>query len=170
MSSKFSARLNFMTRVYNTILFIALLSVTTLLYSCEQVAVFEKNVVFPKDEWSRKFESTGSFQIADTISAYNIYVVLRHRDSYNYNNIWVDLGLQSPGDSMYRQKINLTLGNDAGWEGSGMNDIWEVRKLITTQPRRFKRAGTYNFAIRQIMRDDPLTGIMSAGLRIQKKE
>ena len=72
---------------------------------------------------------------------------------------------------MFFQNINLTLANDAnGWEGSGMNDIWEVRKLVNGQPRRFIKAGDYKFSITQIMRDNPLPGIMSAGLRVQRAE
>ena len=79
------------------------------------------------------------------------------------------MGLQPPGDSMHFQKLDLTLGNDAdGWEGSGMNDIWEIRKVINNQPRRFKKSGEYRFSIRHIMRDDPLPSVMSAGLRVEK--
>jgi gliding motility-associated lipoprotein GldH len=139
------------------------------LHGCATIDVFEKNTPIPGNRWSRDFAATGSFEITDTASFYNIYIVLRHTDSYNYNNIWLNVGVMSPGDSMRFQKIDLTLGNDReGWEGTGMNDIWEVRKLIFGQPRRFVRPGTYNFSIRHIMRDDPLPHVMSAGLRIEK--
>ena len=81
------------------------------------------------------------------------------------------MGLQIPGDSMQYQKLELTLGNDAtGWEGSGMNDIWEVRKLINGKPMRFRKSGEYNYSISQIMRDEPLKHIMNAGLRVEKAE
>jgi gliding motility-associated lipoprotein GldH len=69
------------------------------------------------------------------------------------------------------QKINLVLGDDAnGWEGTGTNDIWEVRKLLNGAPRRFKKAGRYSFSISQIMRDNPLLNVMSVGLRIEKQK
>ncbi|MEI2748812.1 MAG: hypothetical protein V9E88_08650 [Ferruginibacter sp.] len=61
------------------------------------------------------------------------------------------------------------MGEDAnGWEGSGMNDIWEVRKPLNTQARRFKKKGQYYFKLVNIMRDDPLQHVMSAGLRVEK--
>jgi gliding motility-associated lipoprotein GldH len=142
---------------------------TCVLYSCGRVDVYEKNATIPSYAWSRSHHAKGEFQITDTNSLYNIYIVLRHLDKYAYNNIWLNVGLKSPGDSMYNQKVNLTLGNDvSGWEGTGMNDIWEVRKLISGQPRRFKKAGDYQFDISHIMRDEPLQGIMSAGLRVEK--
>ncbi len=139
------------------------------LFSCRQIDVYEKNTPIPKYEWQRNFAANGSFTIKDTSAFYNVSVVLRHTDAYAYNNIWLNIGLQSPGDSMYFQKIDLLLGNDAnGWEGAGMNDIWEVRKLLNGQARRFKKAGTYQFQISQLMRDEPLKNVMSAGLRVEK--
>lgn len=139
--------------------------------SCKQIDVFEKNTVIPAYAWQQSFSVNGDFLITDTLAAYSIYLVLRHTDAYQYNNIWLNIGLQPPGDSMRFQKVNLQLGNDAnGWEGTGMNDIWEVRKLLNGEPRRFKQPGKYRFKILQIMRDDPLLFIMSCGLRIEKKK
>jgi gliding motility-associated lipoprotein GldH len=142
-----------------------------LIASCKQVDVYERNTVIPNYEWKADFSASGNFIITDTISHYVIYLVLRHTDAYKYNNIWLNIGLQPPGDSLNKQKVDLVLGDDVnGWEGSGMNDIWEVRKLLNGQPRRFRQAGNYHFSISQIMRDDPLKGIMSVGLRLEKNE
>jgi gliding motility-associated lipoprotein GldH len=140
-------------------------------HSCRQIEVFEKNTTIPAYKWEQNFSAKGDFIISETITAYSIYLVLRHTDAYQYNNIWLNIGLQPPGDSMRIQKVNLLLGDDAnGWEGSGMNDIWEVRKLLNGEPRRFKKLGKYSFTISQIMRDNPLFHIMSVGLRIEKKK
>ena len=139
--------------------------------SCTQIEIFEKNTSIPNYKWQQGFAAKGDFVIADTVSPYNIYLVLRHTDTYQYNNIWLNIGLQPPGDSMHIQKVNLILGDDAnGWEGAGMNDIWEVRKLLNGDARRFKQPGKYSFSISQIMRDNPLLHIMSVGLRIEKKK
>ncbi len=147
------------------------LAVTCCLFvsSCNQADIFEKNTAIPNYEWQQRFTAKGDFVITDTTSAYSIYLVLRHTDAYKYNNIWLNIGLQPPGDSMYIQKVNLSLGDDAnGWEGSGMNDIWELRKLLNGEPRRFKQAGKYQFTISHIMRDNPLLHVMSVGLRVEK--
>ena len=139
--------------------------------SCTQIDIFEKNTTIPKYEWQQSFTAKGDFVITDTTSAYSIYLVLRHTDAYKYNNIWLNIRLQPPGDSTHLQKVNLALGDDAnGWDGTGMNDIWEVRKLLNGAPRRFKQPGKYSFSISQIMRDNPLPYIMSVGLRIEKQK
>lgn len=151
--------------------FILLCSTVVLLCACGRINVYEKNTAIPGYKWQQNFAAKGEFSINDTTSAYSIYIVLRHTDAYKYNNIWLNVGMQPPGDTMFFQNINLTLANDAnGWEGSGMNDIWEVRKLENGQPRRFIKPGEYKFSITQIMRDNPLPGIMSAGLRVQRAE
>lgn len=142
-----------------------------LLYaSCTQLSSFEKNTSIPKYEWHNSFAATGSFLITDTAGSYTTYIVLRHTDAYKYNNIWLNIGIQAPGDSMRYQKVDMQLGSDArGWTGTGMNDIWEVRQLLASPLLRFNKPGNYNFRITQIMRDDPLPAIMSAGLRVEKQ-
>ena len=112
-----------------------------------------------------------TFIITDTTASYNIFIVLRHTDAYNYNNLWLTLGSQAPGDSIHSQNINIELGNDAkGWEGTGMDDIFEIRKNITPGPLPFKKAGNYTFTIAQIMRENPLRQFLNVGIRVEKVE
>jgi gliding motility-associated lipoprotein GldH len=139
------------------------------LFSCRQTDLFEKNTTIPAYEWQSNFIARGSFKITDTSSSYYIYLVIRHTDAYKYNNLWLNVGIQAPGDSMQYRKVDVQLGDDAnGWKGTGMNDIWEVRELFNEDAKPFKKAGTYNFNISQLMRDNPLAHIMSAGIRVDK--
>ena len=151
-------------------IFLLILLLSSAFISCREIDLFEKNIAVPNMQWFNNYNATGSFIIKDTNSTYNVLIVLRHTDAYLYNNIWLNVGLQAPGDAGLKyQKINLTLGNDdKGWEGIGMNDIWEVRKLISGVPKKFIKPGTYNFSIAQLMRDNPLQHIISVGLSVQK--
>ncbi len=136
--------------------------------SCTQLETFEKNTSIPNYQWNSNFKTEGSFLITDTAATYKAYVVLRHTDAYKYNNIWLNVGIAEPGDSLHFRKVDMQLGTDAdGWAGSGMNDIWELRQLLMI--KRFTKTGTYKFAISQIMRDDPLPAVMSAGMRLEKQ-
>ena len=148
-------------------LFIVIASV--LLSACTQLDVFEKNTVIPKNQWQYSLIPNFDFTIKDTTASYNVYIVLRHTDAYHYNNIWLNVGTRSPADTMRYQKFDLQLGTDAkGWEGTGMDDVWELRKLITNGPVKFNRAGNYTFSVAQIMRENPLANIMSVGVRVEK--
>ena len=123
----------------------------------------------PPQGWYYNNRPAFSFAIKDTSAAYNIFLVLRHTDAYKYNNIWLSIGSQAPGDSMRYQNIDITLGTDAkGWEGHGMDDIFELRKNITRGPLPFKKPGTYTFSIAQIMRENPLKHILNVGIRVEK--
>lgn len=148
----------------------ALVAILLMTLSCGTIDVFEKNMPVPAHEWSSAFKPEIAFEITDTASAYNIYVVVRHTQAYNYNNMWVNVEFSVPGDSTYRQRVNLLLAtDDRGWLGSGMDDIYEHRVLINKSgPQKFPRPGKYAFRLENIMREDPLEHVMNVGIRIEK--
>jgi gliding motility-associated lipoprotein GldH len=139
------------------------------LTACSKIDVFEKNIAIPGHKWNYNMQPLFDFTISDTTAQYNLYLVLRHTDAYPYNNIWLNIGSQAPADTMRYQRFDLQLGTDAGgWEGNGMDDIWEVRKSITKGPIKFNKKGNYKFSVAQVMRENPLTEIMSVGVRVEK--
>ena len=149
-------------------LFIILSACCLLIIACTTVDVFEKNITIPKHEWGSSFKPEIVFEIKDTVSTYNIFVVIRHSDAYRYKNIWVNIYTQPPGDSINKQQLDLRLAtDDKGWLGSGMDDIYEHRIIITEKPVTLK-AGTYRFRFENIMREDPLEHVMNVGIRVEK--
>ena len=144
-------------------------AVAILLAACGTVDVFEKNVAIPDHEWSSSFKPVISFEITDTASLYNIYAVIRHTDAYRYNNLYMNVYFQVPGDTLRKERLDLRLATDGkGWLGTGMDDIFEQRILITREPQRLTKAGVYNFTLENIMREDPLQNVMNVGIRVEK--
>ena len=143
------------------------------LSSCNTIDIYEKTVAIPGHAWKSGFKPSFSFTIKDTSVPYQLFIVLRHNEKYNYNNIYINLYVQSPGkDSIQKIQLPLTLANNDGWLGSGMDDIYEHRIQLTQQGKDFyfKKSGTYTFRIEQIMREDPLQNVLDIGLRIEKKQ
>lgn len=138
--------------------------------SCKQANLYERIQNVPKAEWSSDFKPSFSFDIQDTAAFYNLYVTIRHTNTYPFNNIWLMANLQLPGDSSKEQKLDLTLAGTDKWLGIGMDDIYEHRIPLTTRPIQFKRSGTAVFSLQNIMRQDPLPGVMQVGFRIEKVE
>ncbi|MBA2249925.1 MAG: gliding motility lipoprotein GldH [Chitinophagaceae bacterium] len=137
--------------------------------ACSPIDLFEKTVAIPNQTWYNTYKPSFTFAITDTTSLYNIFLVLRHTDSYKYNNIWLNISSDVAGDSIHFQNLNIALGSDAtGWEGNGMDDIFDIRKPITNGPVAFKKTGKYTFAISQIMRENPLTSILNVGILVEK--
>ena len=140
-----------------------------LLLACTKINVFEKNVTLKDHIWQSSIKPVLTFNISDTTSVYNLYIVLRHSDAYDFNNIWIRCTVISPADSTKKSRdYNLPLAtNDKGWSGIGMDDIFEQRVLI--QPRtKFNAAGEYQFILEQIMREDPLEHILNVGMRVER--
>jgi gliding motility-associated lipoprotein GldH len=150
-------------------MFALLLVLVSFITACETIDVFEKNVNIPGHEWSNSFRPEIAFEISDTTSLYNIYVVLRHTDAYRYKNIYMNIYTQVPGDTLLKQRLDLQLAtDDKGWLGSGMDDIFEHRIRITKDPQKLTKAGLYKFTLEQIMREEPLQHVMNVGIRVEK--
>ena len=149
--------------------YLLLIVTSIIIFSCKHIDVFEKSNPIPGRKWKSNYASSGSFDITDTSAYYKMYLVLRHTDAYKYNNIWLNIGIQQPDDTMAFQKVNYALGSDAtGWYGSGMDDIWEIRILLSGNHSKFNKPGNYKFSIFHIMRDNPLPEVMNAGIRVEK--
>lgn len=151
----------------SSFLFFALI-LTVLASGCIYINMYERQATIPSQKWTYDFSPEYKFEIKDTTSRFLIYVTLRHTDQYRYNNIWLRIGSQAPGDTMKFQNLNLQLGGKDSWEGKGMDDIYEVRKLISDGPVSFRKPGEYIFSISQIMRENPLKYVLNAGIRLEK--
>lgn len=144
-----------------------LLFASYLLYACTTADLYEKTVSIPEQEWKTSFTPEFSFTINDTTSLYQVFFVLRHTEKYNYNNLWINLYSQPPGDTVHKAPYELQLAtNEKGWLASGMNDIYEHR-LKLTRPVQLK-AGEYKLKLENIMREDPLKHILNIGIRVEK--
>jgi gliding motility-associated lipoprotein GldH len=131
------------------------------------LGVYEKTVSFSNHSWNTNNRPAFDFVISDTASSYNIYVVLRHTDAYKYNNIWLNLTTSAPGDTAKSQQLNLKIGDNKKWFGSAMDDIIEYRVPITQNAVQLK-PGKYTFILQHIMRQDELTEMLNAGIRVEK--
>ena len=146
------------------------LSAIVVITSCNwTTGVFEKNMPFDNHEWPSSLKPDIVFEISDTVSLYNIYIVLRHTDAYHFNNIYVRATVREPGEEKGRSgDYDLQLAtNGKGWIGTAMDDIYDARLLV--QPKtRFRKSGIYHITLEQLMREDPLKNVLSAGLRVER--
>lgn len=140
-----------------------------ILVSCTTIDLYEKAVTIPKHQWNSSFKPSFDFTIKDTSAPYRLFLILRHTEKYNFNNLFVNVYVKGPGqDTAQKIQQDLVLAtNDKGWLASGMDDIYEHRIQLGSD--QGLRAGNYTFTIEQIMREDPLENVLNVGLRIEKK-
>jgi gliding motility-associated lipoprotein GldH len=145
-----------------------------IIVSCTTIDLYEKSVSIPNHSWKSSYKPSFTFSIKDTTSPYQLFLILRHNDKYNFNNIYINLVTKQPGaDTTQTARYDLRLATDnEGWLASGMDDIYEHRIPLTPVGGRFlfKKPGEYTFSIEQIMRENPLNNVLNVGLRIEKKQ
>ena len=152
--------------------FLLAVSCVLLLETCTKIDIYEKNVVLPKHRWPARFKPEFTFTLKDTSVSYQLYLVIRHNEKYNYNNLWVNIYSQSPGDSLKKSMFELPLAsNEKGWLATGMDDIYEHRIALRSPLDNLiiKNPGNYKFVVEHIMREDPLENVLSVGLLVEKK-
>jgi len=140
---------------------------TLLIASCTTIDLYEKNVTIPGFRWKSSYKPEFTFSIRDTTAPYQLFLVLRHTEKYTYNNIWINLYSQPPGDTVHKASFELQLATNEKWLATGMDDIYEHRIKLTDP--QYLKAGTYHFKVEQIMREDPLEHVMNVGIRVEKK-
>lgn len=130
--------------------------------------VYEHMSFFPKQEWSSSQKQSFNFEVTDTAASYRLYLVLRHTDAYNWNNIWVNIEFKAP-DTTYMIKREFVLADNRKWHGTVVDDIVDQRIPFNQNniPTPLKK-GKYTFTLQQVMREDPLQHVLNAGIRVEK--
>jgi gliding motility-associated lipoprotein GldH len=151
--------------------FLLLLPLFLFLAACNKINVYEKHAAIPGFSWSKTFAPQFEFENTSAQSRYRIFLVVRHTNAYKYGNLWVRLNITPKGDSTQSEEFNIALTrNNEQWAGTGMDDIYELRRELKFQKIRLEKdISACTFSLEQIMRDDPLKNIMNVGLRIEKK-
>lgn len=146
-----------------------------LTYGCNipNSAYFQKEVSVKDGQWASDMEPVFTLNIKDTTCEYQTYILLRNSDDYPYSNIWLMIRVKKPGATSFPaigKRINLKLANVKGvWLGKGMGSIWEHKIPLNNKDNlHFEKPGTYQIQITQIMRNDPLQGILNAGIIVEK--
>ena len=148
---------------------IQIILVLFLLAGCSETGLYEKVYFMKGNAWSSQDEPSFEFEVKDTSSKYQLYFLIRHADAYEYNNVWISLKSQLPGDSIIRkERFDIPLADQKKWLGSGMDDIFDHRVLLYREPVKFSKTGLYKVDIGHEMRVEPLEHVFNVGLRIEK--
>lgn len=174
-----------------TIGIIVLSSLFTVLTACDRSTVYSEFRSVPLREWYADSVLIYRFDIADTLSTYEVLIYVRHTQQYPYQNMWlfVDWGDQEQGlltqsdstdnvlDSVYmsmpvtkQDTIEFYLANDRGeWLGNGKNGLTEM-PVLYEENYRFSHSGEQVVRIAHGMREEPLRGISDVGVLVKRNE
>ncbi len=141
-----------------------------LFFSCGGRDIFFEYKSLPVSGWHQDSIVRFEFQVDDTLSDYNVYVNLRNRSEYPYQNFWFFSKSLAPDSVISADSVECYLADKRGkWLGSGIGSTYEM-PVLYQQKKRFLRKGLQHFELKHGMRDSILVGISDIGLRIEKCE
>lgn len=140
------------------------------LVSCNKNVVYSKYTTIPETGWDKANKLSFEVDITDNNSLNNVYLTVRHADSYLFSNLYVFLNTTYPNGKQSIDTLECILATPKGeWIGDGAGDIFD-NKILVTKNIRFPQVGKYTFTFEQGMRNNPLPLIMDFGMIIEKSE
>lgn len=141
-----------------------------LLFACNSKVVYSKYETLPEEGWKTDHKLSYEVDITDNSVYHNVFLTVRHADSYPYSNLFVFLTTTYPDGKTSIDTLECILANKKGeWQGDGAGEIWD-NKIPLKQNLKFPQNGKYKFTFEQGMRSNPLPMIMDFGMVIEKAE
>ena len=138
------------------------------LFSCSEKEVFYEFHSFKNEEWNRKEAADFTVNITDSLSTYNLDVILRNNSDYPFQNLWLFIDRTDSKGEFLSDTLNVELADVYGkWHGKGLS-LYSLT-IPYQSGINYSSGGDYVYSIRQGMRTDPIRGISDVGLRISKK-
>lgn len=155
--------------------YIALIILFIVFSSCAKNNIFSEYKSIPNSKWHKDSIVNFTFNVTDTLSKSVIYVNLRNDKNYDYNNIFLIVGVDFPNNTKIVDTLEYKMTDEKGYYlGEGFTDIKE-NKLEFRINTQFPNKGKYNFYIQQAMRKNGkengvllLEGITDVGIQIEK--
>lgn len=142
------------------------------LVSCQTDNVYEGVVDITKNEWYINKSMNYTFEIKDETKPYDVFLLLRNTMNYPYYNLYFKYELTNEKGQQLRSKLEqVVLFNEKTGKplGDGLGDIFDHKyKFSTLSNLKFPAKGKYKLKLIQYMRQDPLKGVVSVGISVEK--
>lgn len=155
-------------RISNSSILIAMLVLILAAISCSGPAYHEEKEI-PGEAWRIEDTLKYSFQVPDTVKAYNVILEISHTETYEYRNLWLFITTRFPSGKVYVDTFNCYLAApDGQWAGGGGDEM--TADVVYRLKVRFPERGTYQMDICHAMRSPSLQGIKAIALRVEEYE
>lgn len=148
--------------------FIFFLSLVLSLSACGPDYLFEEEKTIQNGEWSYRDTLDFKFTVTDTTALYNISVGFVYADSFPNQNIYVKFYTRFPDGKRLSRPLSFDffdpIGNPAGKCSGGSC----TAQIPIQQNAFFEKAGEYTITLEQFGRKDPLPGLESIALSVEK--
>ena len=148
---------------------IILLFVASTLVACDKQTIYHSYQALPAEGWQKKDTLSFNVEVPDSFTYYKLFVEVRNRNDYPYQNINLSISYLAPTDtlSLPTDTIQLTLADKEGkWKGTGWGSLYQSE--FPVGGIRIRKPGNYQFKIAYTFTDQSLNGINDIGIRLNR--
>lgn len=132
----------------------------------EKKYLLNKIVPLPSSGWKYDDIKTFSFSVTDTSQPYDLFLHVRNKNEYQYQNLWVDVTIISPVEVFTKERVNVILADEYGnWKGEGGRNVNTMLHPFL-ENYKFPYLGIYSLELQHAMRDSTLQNISDIGIQI----
>lgn len=149
--------------------------ISLLCLSCDRALVYSQYEQ-TLGGWKKDDKKSFVFSVEDTLSAYNLFLMIRNDNSYPFDNLYVITDIQGVDNHKIVDTLQYQMYNAQGkslGQGLFVND----NKLWYKEGVRFPVKGNYTFTVSQAMRRvgqsqpiEILEGVTQVGFRVEKQQ
>ena len=153
---------------HNIFILFVFSALSVCIVGCGKNVLLSKYTTLPEEGWKTENKLTFEVDVKDNKPYHNVFLTVRHADSYPFSNLFVFLTTTYPDGKKSTDTLECILANKKGeWQGDGAGDIWD-NKIPIKKNVMFPTTGKYTFTFEQGMRMNPLPLIMDFGMVIEK--
>lgn len=138
------------------------------LSACGPNYLFEEEKSIPNEQWSYQDTLDFKFSVSDTSLLYNLYVGFEYADTFPTQNIYVKLYTRFPDGKRLSKPISFDFFDPEGKPAGKCSGGGCSAQILIQQNAFFEKAGEYTITLEQFGRRDPIPGVKSVGLFVEK--
>lgn len=130
--------------------------------------MYQETLKISDAKWNRNELAKFSFNIEDSLSSYDLYLMIRHAGNFPYKNLYLFSKTYGPRDVFAKDTAQMIFADDKGnWLGKGIGDIYDYEFKFKEQIV-FPYKGEYQIQLEQAMRDIEVEGVTDIGIKLKK--
>lgn len=137
-------------------------------FSCNPSYEYEKHYAIEEGAWSYADTLDFSFNIADSLKIYNLYLEVVHSTSFSNQNLYTQVKTKFPQGEKLEELLSLELSDTetGNWLGDCNKEVCTL-KIPIQQGAHFNQIGDYLITLEQYMRKDPTPGVYKIGFQLE---
>ncbi len=135
---------------------------------CGPKYALKKSYTIENEAWTYADSLRFEFEIADTITLYDLLLDLKHTTAFASQNLYTRISTQFPDGTRLSKPVSLELANAAGeWQGKCSSKSCNI-EIPIQEGAYFNQTGKYIVMLEQFMRDSVVNGVQRITLKVME--